>query len=178
MEFLLFLSIAVAVVAAALWLYIVRQGDAEFEFLVDQRTDFRLEDISRDKAVFSCVVPFVNKGSQDGTIIDCFPRHLLPQEQFDAVEVSSRLELESRRRADGYFESIIIPKTDGNAVIITVTLTAKQGDIRKALADMVDMPIEIYCQIVARSDWYVAKRRLVMQADEVAAALQPAGAGA
>lgn len=178
MELLLFILIAVAVVAAALWLYIARQGDAEFEFLVDQRTEFKLDDISRDKAVFSCVVPFVNKGSQDGTIMDCFPRHLLPQEQLDTVEVASRLELETRRRGDNYFEALIVPKTDGNAVIVTVTFTAKKGDIRAALADMVDMPIDIYHQIVARSDWYVTKQRMVMLADEVAAALKAGSAGA
>ncbi|MDT8899942.1 hypothetical protein [Anaeroselena agilis] len=178
MELLLFLVMAAAVVAVVAWLFIARQGDAEFDFLVDQRADFKLEEKSGDRAVFSCVVPFVNKGTQDGTIMDCFPRHLLPQEQFDAVEVSSRLELESRRRSDGYFESLIVPKTDGGAVIVTVVFTAKRGDVRQALADMVDMPIEIYFQIVARGRWYVDKRRVVMTADEVAAALKPAVAGA
>jgi hypothetical protein len=177
-ELLLILLIAAAVAAIALWLFIARQGDAEMEFLIDQRTDFRLEEMSGDRAVFSCVVPFVNKGTQDGTIMDCFPRHLLPQEQYDAVEVSSRLELETRRRSDGYFEALIVPKTDGNAVIVTVALTARQGDIRKALEDMVDMPVEIYSQIVGRGNFYVAKQRLVMTADEIAAAVKAGVAGA
>lgn len=178
MELLLVLLMAAAVLAVALWLFIARQGDAAFEFLVDQRTDFKLEEVSGDRAVFSCVVPFVNKGTQDGTIMDCFTRHLLPQEQFDAVEAASRLELETRRRSDGYFEALIVPKTDGNAVIVTVTFAARRGDIREALADMVDMPVEIYFQVVARGTWYVGKQRLIMMADEVAAALKPAGAGA
>lgn len=178
MELLLFFVVAAVALAIAVWLFIARQGDAEFEFLVDQRTDFKLEEMSGNRAVFSCVVPFVNKGTQDGTIMDCFTRHLLPQEQFDAVEVSSRLELETRRRSDGYFEALIVPKTDGNAVIVTVTFTAKQGDIRQALAGMVDMPVEIYFQVVARGKWYVDKQRVVMMADEVAAALKPAVAGA
>lgn len=178
MELLLFFVVAAVVLAVAVWLFIARQGDAEFEFLVDQRTDFKLEEMSGNRAVFSCIVPFVNKGTQDGTIMDCFTRHLLPQEQFDAVEVSSRLELETRRRSDGYFEALIVPKTDGNAVIVTVAFTAKQGDIRQALAGMVDMPVEIYFQVVARSNWYVDKQRVVMMADEVAAALKPAVAGA
>ncbi len=178
MELLLVLLMAAAVVAVALWLFIARQGDAAFDFLVDQRTGFKLEEVGGDRAVFSCTVPFVNKGTQDGTIMDCFPRHLLPQEQFDAVEVASRLELETRRRSDGYFEALIVPKTDGGAVIVTVTFTARRGDIRAALAEMVDMPIEIYFQVVARGKWYVDKQRLVMTAGEVAAALKTAGAGA
>lgn len=178
MELLLFFAVAAAALAVAVWLFIARQGDAEFEFLVDQRTDFKLEELSGNRAVFSCVVPFVNKGTQDGTIMDCFTRHLLPQEQFDAVEAFSRLELESRRRSDGYFEALIVPKTDGNAVIVTVAFAAKQGDIRQALTGMVDMPVEIYFQVVARGKWYVDKQRIVMMADEVAAALKPALAGA
>lgn len=177
MELLLFLLLAAAMAAIALWLFIARQGDAEFEFLVDQRTDFKLEEMNGDRAVFSCVVPFVNKGTQDGTIMDCFPRHLLPQEQYDAVEVSTRLELETRRRSDGYFEALIVPKTDGNAVIVTVTFTARQGGIGKALEGMVDMPVEIYSQIVARGKWYVDKQRMVMTADEIAAAVKAAAAG-
>jgi hypothetical protein len=177
-ELLLFLLLAAVVVAVALWLYVAHQGDAEMEFLVNQRSEFKLEEMSGDRAVFSCVVPFVNKGSQDGTIMDCFPRHLLPEEQFDAVEVSSRLELETRRRSDGYFEALIVPKTDGNAVIVTVTFTARQGDIRQALTGMVDMPIEIYFQVVARGTWYVSKQRVMMMADEVTAALRTAEAGA
>lgn len=178
MELLLFLVLAAVVAAIALWLFIARQGDAELDFLVDQRTEFKLDELSGDRAVFSCVVPFVNKGTQDGTIMDCFPRHLLPQEQYDAVAVSSRLELESRRRSDGYFEALIVPKTTGSSVVITVSFTAKRGDIREALADMVDMPVEIYFQVVARGKWYITKQRAVMTADEVAAALKPAGAEA
>lgn len=174
MELLLFFLIAAAVVAVAVWLFVARQGDAEFEFLVDQRTDFKLEEMGGNRAVFSSVVPFVNKGTQDGTVMDCFPRPLLPQEQYDAADVSARLELETRRRDDGYFEALIVPRTTGNAVIVTVTFTAKQGNIRQALAAMVDMPIEIYFQVVGRGKWYVDKQRLVMTADEVAAALSPA----
>jgi hypothetical protein len=162
----------------SLWLYIARQGDAEFEFLVDERTDFVLSEISRDTAVFTSRVPFVNKGTQDGTIMDCYPRHLLPYEQYDAAEVVSRLELETRPRNDGYFEAVIIPKTTGNAVIVTVKFIVKQGDIRQALADMVDMSIDIVFQVVARSKWYITKQRMVMRADEIQQALAAPHAGA
>lgn len=178
MELSLFVVAAAAAVVIAVWLYIVRQGDAEFEFLVDQRSELKLEDITAERATFTCVVPFVNKGTQDGTIMDCYPRHLLPQEQFDAVEVYSRLELETRRRTDGYFEAVIIPKTTGNAVIATVTFAAKQGDIRQALASFVDMSVDIVFQVVARGKWYIDKQRMVMPAAEIARALAAGRAGA
>jgi len=171
MEFLSVLLLFLVIVAVVLWLYVARQGDAELEFLVDQRTDFKLEELTGDTAVLSCNIPFVNKGSQDGTIMDCYPRHLLPQEQFDAVEVVSRLELETRLRKDGYFEALIVPKTTGNAVILTLTFRATGGDIKQAMADMVDMAVDIVYQVVARSKWYITKQRMIVPADELARTL-------
>ena len=171
MEVLSFIFLFAAMVAVALWLYIVRQGAAELEFLMDQRTDFKLEEQTGQTAVFSCNIPFVNKGSQDGTMMDCYPRHLLPEEQFDAVELVSRIELETRLRKDGYFEALIVSKTTGNAVILTLSFQAKSGDITEAMADMVDMAVDIVFQVVGRSDWYITKQRLIVPADELARAL-------
>jgi len=170
-ELLLFLLVTAALAAVVVWLFIARQGDAEFEFLVDQRSDFKLEKMTRETAVFTCRVPFVNKGTQDGTIMDCYPRHLLPEEQFDAVELVSLLELETRPRQDGYFEAVIIPKTTGNAIVITLKFTAKQGDVRQAMAEMVGMSVDIVYQVVARSKWYITKERMTVTAEEFAVAL-------
>lgn len=170
------LLLAVVAVVAAIWLFMTMQGDAEFEFIAAQRTDFMLTEISEDKAVFACKVPFINKGRQDGTIMDAYPRHLLPYEQFDAVDVNSRLELETAQRTDNYFEAMIIPKGTGGAVIVTITFTAKEGSIKEALAKMydmnVEMPIDIVYQVVSRTPWYITKNRIVMTPAEVKGALQ------
>jgi len=170
-EFLIGLLVVAGLIVLAIWFYIANQGDAEFEFQVNQRTLFEVSDVTENTATFKCKVPFVNKGPQDGTIMDCYTRHLLPYEQYDGVEVYSRLELESAPRTDGYFEAIIVPKKTGQTVIVTVALFAKDGDIKQALANMVDMPIDIVYQVVARSDWYITKNRMVMSADEIAQAM-------
>ena len=176
MEFLIVLVVLAVVVAVAIWLFIAQQGDAEFEFIVDQRTDFILEDVTEKTATFSCKVPFINKGSQDGTIMDAYPRHLLPYEQYDGVDVSSRMELTTAPRTDNYFEAVIIPRGTGGIVVITVTFTAKEGGIREALGQMheltVDMAIDIVYQIVARSPWYIHKVRMIMTCDEIMRAMQ------
>lgn len=171
MGLLSILLVIVIVAVVAVWLYIVNHGNAEIDFLLDQRTDFKLDEISSTRAVFSCNVPFVNKGNQDGIIMDCFPRHQLPQEQFDAVELASRIELENKRRQDGYFESVIIPTKTGNALIITLMFTAKAGDIRQALSGMVDMSVDIIYQVYALSKWYIAKPRIIVTANEIIQAL-------
>jgi len=175
-EFLMIVIILVIVVAIAVWLFIARQGDAEFEFIVGQRTDFILEELTDKAATFSCKVPFINKGSQGGTIMDAYPRHLLPYEQFDGVDVSSRMELSTAPRTDNYFEAVIIPQGTGGTVVITVTFTAKEGGIKEALGQMaeltVDMAIDIVYQIVARSLWYIHKTRMIMTCDEIMRAMQ------
>jgi hypothetical protein len=175
-EFLVAILLVVLLVAGllalAIWLYIVRQGDEKIVFVVDQRSDCRLEALTGQAAVLSCKVPFVNKGTQDGTLIDVFPRVLLPYEQFDAVEVSAKLTLESNRRTDGYWEALIIPQTTGDAALITITFMAQNTDIREALGEMVDMSIDIVYHIVGRSTCYIAKTRIVITADEIAKALE------
>ncbi len=173
MEFLVIKVLLAIVVTVAIWLFIARQGDAEFEFLVGQRTAFTLVEGTAQAAVFSCKVPFINKGSQDGTIMDAYPRHLLPYEQFDGVTVNSRMELAAAPRTDNYFEAVIIPKGTGGSVIVTVTFTAKSGTIKEALQNLyelsVDMPIDIVYQIVARTPWYIHKARMIMTCDEITA---------
>jgi hypothetical protein len=181
-ELLVTIVVLAIIVAVAVWLFIAKQGDAEFEFLVGQRTGFMLVEKTEKTATFSCKVPFINKGSQDGTIMDAYPRHLLPYEQFDGVEVNSRMELTTAPRTDNYFEAVIIPKGTGGTVIVTVTLTAKAkaGTIKDALQNLyelsVDMPIDIVYQIVARTPWYIHKARMIMTCDEIMKAMQAQGA--
>ncbi|BBB90002.1 MAG TPA: hypothetical protein PKA28_07450 [Methylomusa anaerophila] len=178
MGILLFLLVLAGGIAFAVWLYIAKQGDAKFEFIVDQRSNFTLDHLTRDSAAFSTIIPFVNKGTQDGTIMDAYPRHLLPYEQFDGAEVQSRLTLATAGRTDGYWEAAIIPKKTGGSIILTVKFTAKNGDIVPTLHDMinlpVDMAIDIVYQVVARSSWYIAKNRLIMTAGDIKQALDRA----
>jgi hypothetical protein len=175
-NFLFVVLVVVAIIAVAVWLYIARQGDAEFEFLVDQGSEFVLTELTEQAAEFSCKIPFVNKGTQDGTIMDAYTRHLLPYEQYDGVEVYSRLELETAPRTDQYFEALIVPKGTGQTAVITVRFTARGKRMPQALAEMaqmgVDMSIDIVYQVVARSNWYISKNRKIMSAGDIARALQ------
>lgn len=168
MDFLTFIVVLAVLLILAVWLYIARQGDAEFHFLVEQRTDFILVEADKEKVVFSCTVPFINKGPQDGTIMDAYTRHLLPHEQYDGVEVVSRLALESDPRTDAYWEALIVPKGTGQAVNVTVILKAKNGEIDQTLPEMVDMSLDIVYQVVARGEWYLTKGpRLVVEAADL-----------
>ncbi len=176
MEFIAFLLIVIGLILLALWLYVARQGDAEFDFLVDQRSAFILDELTKDRATFSCKIPFVNKGSQDGTIMDCYPRHLMPYEYYDACHIESRLTIDSARRTDGYWEANIVFWGKGDAIVLTIVLTARNEDLGQALAALPDMPVEIVYQAVGRSDWYITKKTMIVPAAEIKAALCEAGA--
>lgn len=171
MEFLAILVIIALGAVVGIWLFVTNQGDANFKFIVDQRSVFKLKEISKDTATFETTVPFVNNGTQDGTLMDVFPRHFLPQEQYDAVDTDVRLSFDQADRWDGYWEAYIVPKGTGGSIVMRVKFTTKSGDIKTALTDMVDMPIDIVYQVVARSPWYIHKERLVMTADEIHKAL-------
>lgn len=172
MELIAVLLIIAGVALLAIWLYITRQGDAQIEFLMDQRTPVIVESNNDKQAVFTCKIPFVNKGTQDGTIMDCYPRHLMPYEYFNACQIATRLTLDSAPRQDGYWEAAIIFKTKGDAIVLTMTFMTEDGDIREALSELPDLPVDIVFQVVARSDWYITKQRLLVPAAEIRTALQ------
>lgn len=178
MELLAVLVLLVGLGILGAWIYILRQGDADMEIQVAQRTPLRLLACTEQEAVFETEVPFYNKGNQDGIFMDAFARHLLPQEQYDGVRVSSRLELATARREDGYFEAVIVPRRQGGSFILTVNFTAREGTAVEALQRMVDMPVEIIYQLLGRSDCFLDKERLVMTAAEIRAALPVPAAAA
>lgn len=169
MIFLQGLIIVIAVALLAGWLYIAFKGDCRFAFLVDQRTPFTAVEIKDDYAVFSCQVPFVNKGTQDGTLIDVHIRTLLPHEYYDKVDVDGRMHNATDPRNDHYWESVIIPYGTGGSAVINVKLTAVGCDLRTALAEMVDLPMYIVYEVVGRRPIVVYKDYMVMTQEETRA---------
>ena len=112
-ELLAVLILLIGLGILGVWIYIVRQGDSEIEILTAQRTELQLVSAEDGRAVFVAQIPLCNLSAQDGIILDAFPRHLLPQEQYDAARVESRLELLTAPREDGYFEAVIIEGNKG-----------------------------------------------------------------
>lgn len=172
MIFLQGLIILLILAALAVWLYIKSKGDCRFVFLVDQRTQFEPVEIKDNYVVFSCEVPFVNKGTQDGTLIDVHLRTLLPHEYYDKVDVDGRMHNASDPRSDHYWESIIIPYGTGGSAVLKVKLTAVNGDLKAALAGMVDMPMYIVYEVVGRRPIVVYKTYMVMTQEETRAAVE------
>ena len=168
--FLAFLGL----VFLALALYIWRQGDADFVFDTGSRTQLLLEKETADEMVFSFSVPFRNRGSQQGTLMDVFVRPWMPMEQFSAAELTTQVTVASTPRNDGYWEATLFPneKLENDVAVIQLKFRTNGGDIRQAMDQIVDLPLNIIYQVVARAEWYLSKTMLELPMEEFHTAMQ------
>ena len=167
---IVFIGFLITVLAT--YLYISNQGNCNIQIFGDGRSKFKIDELTKESATFSTLIRYKNVGSQNGTIVDLFPRHLLPQEQFDAVNVESWLFDKSMERHDGYWEAIIVKKGLEGIIQLNIKLTAKNGDIINTLENMVDMPVNLVYQVVGRSWFDIYKERIIMYKEEVAEAVK------
>ena len=158
----------------ALALYIWKQGDADFIFDTERRSPLVLAQETADQMVFTFNVPFRNRGSQQGTLMDVFVRPWMPKEQFSAAELTTQVTVASCPRTDGYWEATLFPneKLENDVAVITLRFNAVDGDIRRAMAQIVDLPLNIIYQVVARAEWYLSKTMLELPMEEFHAAMQ------
>lgn len=165
---------AAGLLAVALAVFVWRQGDADFIFDVANRSKLTLVEESPEHVVLTFRLPFINRGSQQGTLVDVFARPWLPSEQFSAAELSTKVTIASNPRSDGYWEAALFPmdKIDRDIAIVSLEFSTPGGDIRQAMSQIPDLPLNIIYQIVARSDWYLAKTLLILPIEEFTAAMQ------
>lgn len=161
---------AALILAGLIYLFIMWEGNAVFEVRTESRSPFVLDELTKDSVTVKTKVEFANTGKQCGTIMDCYVRHLLPYEHFDGVKVYAKAELEDAPRPDEYFEATLIQRQSSIQVWVKITLTARKcDDIKAALTEMVDMPVDLVYQYVARRPWAIDKKRIVLTAAELAA---------
>lgn len=178
MIFYVLINVVIAIIGICAVCYLLfrlfawKQGDARFVIESRKRKPFVLKSMSGNTAVFETEVPFHNVGKQGGTIMDFYPRHLLPREQYDRCLVHSQLANKAAERDDGYWESVIILPGTGGHIRVTVELISKNGNIKADLQEFPDMPIDLVYQVVARSEWYIHKARITLKASEIQRALE------
>ena len=178
MLFYVLLNIVIAVIGIAAVLYLLfrffawKQGDANFFIDVRHHKPWELKRLTADKAIFETEVPFRNVGKALGTIMDFYPRTLLPREQYDKCVVHSQLANKDAERDDNYWEAVIYYPHKGGRLRVTIELISKAGNIREDLKTFPDMPIDLVYQVVSRSEWYIHKARIHLKAEDVQKALE------
>lgn len=165
------IAVIIAVFYLLFRLFVLKQGNEQVVLLPKRKTNFQVADMNFESITLFCDIPFVNKGRQNGTIMDLFPRHLLPQEQFDAVKVEIWAMDNNRPRHDGYFEAVIIKPKKGGTIRVYVKLIGKSGNIREDLKEFPYMNIDIFYQVVGREDYHINKDRIRLNPADIQAAL-------
>lgn len=153
------------------WAVVRWQGDCHFQVMKKRRTPFAVHSISLHQVELSCTVPIQNTGKQAGTLMDVFLRTYLPGEQYQEAAVFSRLTDADKPRDDGYWESCIVNPGVEKTLLLVIRLEGKSGNILRDLESFPDMPLDIIYQVVGRSDWYYAKSRIELTAEELRQAL-------
>ncbi|WP_196592499.1 hypothetical protein [Pectinatus sottacetonis] len=170
MHILSIIIIAIIILALALYLAWKSIGDADIQFRIEEHSPFALEELNTQKAVFTTKFEVANEGKQCATIMDCFVRSQLPQEQFNKIRVRAKAELAGSPREDDYFEAVLIEKHKKISVIIKIELSVcgnEEENIKEVLKNVVDIPVDVVYQHTARHEASLSKKRLVLPADEI-----------
>lgn len=157
MMFLAGLVGIIAIIAGAIYLHALIQGEAKIVAHVECRSAFKLEEVAAQRAVFTTEFEIANESEKpDATIIDAFSRHLLPQEQFDQATVTTRLERAGYRRQDNYLEAFPIFGQSKETLILTLTIEAEKS-IQEIIKEIFDIKIEVYANYVSKEEFKIAR---------------------
>ena len=98
----------------------------------------------------------------------------MPREQFSAAELTTQVTVASTPRNDGYWEATLFPneKLENDVAVIQLKFRTNGGDIRQAMDQIVDLPLNIIYQVVARAEWYLSKTMLELPMEEFHTAMQ------
>lgn len=173
MSELFFALLAVIVIYVGVRWILSAQGQVEFAW--PAKSAWSVSKVSDSFAQFTVKVPLKNETGIDLTIVDAFPRILLPEEQYKSARVFGRAVFGEDAREDGYWEAVIIPRRTGANLTLVLEITSEAGTLEKALAEMPDFNVDLYWQTVCRNPIRIEKQRFQTQAAELKKAFAEKG---
>lgn len=155
----------------AYWAIAIIKGDCVLKVMNSKRTPFHVESMDMKSVTLSCTLPIKNVGKQLGTIMDAFVRVYLPFEQYDEAVVTAHLTDFDMPRPDDYWQAFILDPGKTKKFLITLEIKGKGDSILHDLETFPEMGMDVIYQVVARSDYYYAKSRIVLSKEELRNAL-------
>lgn len=152
-------------------------GDARLQMDMGQRTQAALEPglAGHDRGLcnFRVDVPFRNVGSQELTILDAWARVYLPDEQYNGLHLTARVNYVDRLRDDDYFEAMLVPAGKIGTLVLRFTAADRTGtDIGSCLQACPDVDVAVYCELRGRGAVYIDKQIFTLTMAELAALRQ------
>lgn len=74
----------------------------------------------------------------------------MPYEQFNQATITCKLEDSKFRREDGYLQALPVLLSEGGEFYLTITIEATENNIEIVLANMVDVSIAFYYEVLGR----------------------------
>ena len=155
----------------AYWAVAVIKGDCVLRMLKSKRTPLKVESMGMRHVTLSFTIPIKNVGKQLGTIMDTFVRIYIPFEQYDKARVTGHLTDFDTPRDDDYWQAFILDPGKEKKFLITLDIEGKGESILRDLETFPEFGMDIIYQVVARSDYYYAKTRIVITREELQNAL-------
>ncbi len=153
--------------------YIARQGDAKIELKTAERTKAEKNTEKEGRIDFSVDIPYVNSGTQEGTILDAYMRIYLPEEQYDGVLLRGKVNLKDVLRGDDYFEAVLVPAGTGKTMVLRFEAYARNGqNIKEALSAMPDVDVALFADCRGRGKLYTVKEIFTLSAIEMRAIIK------
>ena len=155
----------------AYWAIAIIKGDCVLKVMKSKRTPFHVESMDMKSVTLSCTLPIKNVGKQLGTIMDAFVRTYLPFEQYDEARITAHLTDNDVPRDDDYWQAYIVDPGKSKKFLITLEIKGKGDNILRDLETFPEIAMDIIYQVVARSDYYYAKTRIILTKEELRNAL-------
>ena len=155
----------------AYWAVAVIKGDCVLRMQKAKQSPLTVVSMDRRHVTLSFTIPIRNVGKQLGTIMDAFVRVYLPFEQYDQARVTGHLTDFDVPRDDDYWQAFIVDPGKEKEFLITLDIEGKGDSILRDLETLPEFGLDIIYQVVARSDYYYAKTRILITREEVQNAL-------
>lgn len=172
---IIFVLLAVVVLAVAIQAYSLWLGKAQVEIDLDSRSKFKLISFAENEAVFESEFFIANTGKRpDAMVLDAFSRHQLPEEQYDKAFLRTSLEREGYRRSDGYFEAFPFEGMKSERLIYTLAVRTKQPLVN-IMEEIPDLKLEVYVSYVGKDAYRIKRWYFIASREELKQAIKAAG---
>lgn len=164
------LAALIVLAVVVLFVFIKSRGDADMQVLVEKRTTSVKVSEDGKRLDFEVEVPYRNVGKEEGTILDTYMRIYLPDEQYDNVLLRGKVNLKDVKRADDYFEAVLVPANTGKTLLLRFEAYARNGKtIAEAMAGIPDVDVALYLDCRGRGSLFTVKKFLTLSAEEMRA---------
>lgn len=181
--------VAIALANLLFALFARRQGDADWKVVfVGQRPrrsagmrglrwepEWELVTAQSKQVTLRTQAVLRNVGREQGTVMDCFARAYLPQEQCAGVRADVLVMAEDALRYDNYWEARLVPAKTNVSLRIELTLMLT-GEPAPAWESIPEIPVDLFYQVYGRSDYTYEKTRFYCLPAERERALVAKGA--